>query len=122
MANKEGRVAIEKRELPAPGIANICKKAYDGKVKENVLSYCDHFAQSGEHEEDFDYESRNEKTADIVQAFYTLVTDFYEYGYGPSFHFAPIPDGKSFEDCLSDFEHEVARTLKAGPGMKILVS
>ena len=114
--------AEQRRDLPAPGIANVCQKPYDGKIKENVSSYCDHFAQSGEHEEDFDYESRNEKAGDIATSYYTLVTDFYEYGYGPCFHFAPVPDGKSYNDCISDYEHEIASTLNARPGMKILVS
>ena len=110
-----------KGELTAPGIANICKKAYDGKIRENVSLYNDHFAKKGDREEDFDYKSRREKTNDIVQSFYTLVTDFYEYGYGPSFHFAPVPDGKTFEECIRDYEHDIARTLNARPGMKILV-
>lgn len=120
---KDTEVATDKRrdELPAPGIANICKKAYDGNVKDNVVRYSDHFSQSGEREEDFDYKTRREKTNDIVKYFYTLVTDFYEYGYGSSFHFAPVPDGRGFEDCLRDYEHEIARTLNARPGMKILV-
>ena len=120
MSSREG--TTESRELPAPGIANVCKKPYDGKIMENVSSYCDHFSQSGEKEEDFDYKSRTEKTGDIVRSFYTLVTDFYEYGYGPCFHFAPVPDGKSFSECLAEYEHEIARTLNAGPGKKILVS
>jgi sterol 24-C-methyltransferase len=118
MSSREG--TTESRELPAPGIANVCKKPYDGKIMENVSSYCDHFSQSGEKEEDFDYKSRTEKTGDIVRSFYTLVTDFYEYGYGPCFHFAPVPDGKSFSECLAEYEHEIARTLNAGPGKKIL--
>ena len=108
--------------LPPPGIADVCKKAYDGRIKENVSTYSDHFSQSGDHEEDFDYKSRNEKTGDIVQSFYTLVTDFYEYGYGQSFHFAPVLDGKTFDECISEYEQEIAKTLNARPGMKILVS
>ena len=109
-------------EVQAPGIAAICQKPFNGNIKENVTSLCDHFSQTGDREEDFDYESRAEKVSDIVQSYYTLVTDFYEYGYGPSFHFAPVPDGRGFEDCISDFEHEISRTLNARPGMKILVS
>lgn len=108
-------------EIAAPGIANVCKKPYGGKIRENVSLYNNHFSKTGEREEDFDYKSRSEKTNDIVQSFYTLVTDFYEYGYGPSFHFAPVHDGKTFEECIHEYEHELGRTLKARPGMKLLV-
>ena len=110
----------ERRQLT--GITTICKQPYNGQIHENVTSYSDHFVQSGDREEDFDYKSRNEKTGDIVENFYTLVTDFYEYGYGRSFHFAPVFDGKSFEECIAEFEDELAKTLNARPGMKILVS
>lgn len=108
----------ERRQLT--GITTICKQPYNGQIHENVTSYSDHFVQSGDREEDFDYKSRNEKTGDIVENFYTLVTDFYEYGYGRSFHFAPVFDGKSFEECIAEFEDELAKTLNARPGMKIL--
>lgn len=105
-----------------PGISTICKQPYNGQIQENVTSYSDHFVQSGDKEEDFDYKSRNEKTGDIVKNFYTLVTDFYEYGYGRSFHFAPVFDGKSLDECIAEFEDDLAKTLNARPGMKILVS
>ena len=106
----------------APGIASIGKKPFDGKIEENVASYSDHFSQAGDREEDFDYQTRSENTKDISKSFYTLVTDFYEYGYGESFHFAPVKDGLSFSECIADYEREVAKTLNARPGMKILVS
>ena len=108
--------------VPAPGIATVCHKPYDGNIQENVTRFSSHFSKSGDREEDFDYKTRNEHAKDIVTNFYTLVTDFYEYGYGPSFHFAPVPDGKGFEDCIRDYEHEIAQSLNARPGMKILVS
>lgn len=104
------------------GISDVCKTAYGGKVRENVAHYSQHFSKTGEREEDFDYESRTEKTGEIAQSFYTLVTDFYEYGYGPSFHFAPVQDAQSLEECLLHYEQEIARTLKARPGRRILVS
>ena len=105
----------------APGIAEVCQKPFDGKIRENEARYSEHFSKSGEREEDHDYDSRNEHATGIAQSYYTLVTDFYEYGYGTSFHFAPVHDGQSFQDCLHDYEREVARTLDARSGAKILV-
>ena len=112
----------EAEAAAAPGLTDVCRKAYDGKLRENVTTYNDHFAKAGEREEDYDYEARTEKTIELAQSYYTLITDFYEYGYGASFHFAPVNDGQSVEDCLRDYEQEIARTLEAKPGMKILVS
>ena len=106
----------------APGIASIGKKPYSGKISENVDSYSDHFSEQGEKEEEFNYQERSEQTTDIVQSFYTLVTDFYEYGYGECFHFAPVIDGLTFMECLFEYERGIADTLNARPGSKILVS
>jgi sterol 24-C-methyltransferase len=103
-----------------PGIADVCQKPYDGKIRDNVAQYSEKFAKAGEREGDFDYESRTEKTIEITQSYYTLVTDFYEYGYGASFHFGPVRDGQTLQDCLLEYEHEIARNLNARPGMKIL--
>ena len=114
-------ISGERGEVAAPGIATMCKKPLDGKIQETVTSYSDHFAEKGEKETDFDYKSRNEKSSDIARSFYTLVTDFYEYGYGECFHFAPVPDGKTFDECIVDYECDIAKDLKARPGMKILV-
>ena len=48
--------------------------------------------------------------------YYDLVTDFYEYGWGPSFHFAPRRTGESlaFESPLPD---ELARLVKGRRGL-----
>ena len=105
-----------------PSIVSTERKQFVGKTGENLVSCSDRFARAGLKEEDFDYHTRNEKTTDIAQSFYTLVTDFYEYGYGESFHFAPVKDGLSFSECIADYEREIAKTLNARPGMKILVS
>ena len=59
---------------------------------------------------------------DIARNYYDLVTDFFEYGYGLSFHFAPVFTDKTLAECISDFESEVGRDLHAKPGMKLLVS
>jgi sterol 24-C-methyltransferase len=47
--------------------------------------------------------------------YYDLVTDFYEYGWGESFHFAPRFSGESFAASLARLEHKVALRLGIGP-------
>ena len=49
--------------------------------------------------------------------YYDLVTDFYEYGWGSSFHFAPRDPGESFEDSQLRHQHYIADKLGLSPGM-----
>ena len=54
---------------------------------------------------------------DVENAYYDLVTDFYEYGWGQSFHFAPRAANESFAASLARHEHYLAHRLDLGPGM-----
>ncbi len=58
--------------------------------------------------------------ARMVTAFYDLVTDFYEYGWGQSFHFAPMKVGESFEESIVGHEHFLGEAIGLRPGMKVL--
>ena len=51
--------------------------------------------------------------------YYDLVTDFYEYGWGRSFHFAPRVPGESFGDSLVRHQRKLADTLELQPGMVV---
>jgi sterol 24-C-methyltransferase len=57
---------------------------------------------------------------DLTREYYDLVTDFYEYGWGQSFHFAPRFRGESLEASLARSEYHLALRLGAQPGMKLL--
>ena len=48
--------------------------------------------------------------------YYNLVTDFYEYGWGTSFHFCTQRKGESYKAALARHEHFLALKLKIGPG------
>jgi len=61
-----------------------------------------------------------ERYAPMVTAFYDLVTDFYEYGWGRSFHFAPTKDGASFEESLASHQRFLGEAMGLGPGTKVL--
>ncbi len=58
--------------------------------------------------------------ATVVNHFYDLVTDFYEYGWGPSFHFATRFTGETFREAIARFEHRIALKLGLGPGFRVL--
>ncbi len=77
----------------------------------------------GEYEEryragkDGGLESRKSDYRNFTDLYYDLVTDFYEYGWGRSFHFAPRVPGESFKASLARHEHYLAHKLGLGPGM-----
>jgi cyclopropane fatty-acyl-phospholipid synthase-like methyltransferase len=47
----------------------------------------------------------------MVNKFYNLVTDFYEYGWGESFHFGPRARGETFHESLRRHEYYLALRL-----------
>ena len=65
-------------------------------------------------------ESRKERYQSLVNHYYDLVTDFYEFGWGQSFHFAPRRQGESFKASLLRHQHFLADRLSLKPGMQVL--
>uniref|UniRef100_A0A7S3QZT3 Methyltransferase n=1 Tax=Dunaliella tertiolecta TaxID=3047 RepID=A0A7S3QZT3_DUNTE len=61
-----------------------------------------------------------ERTVQLVDVFYSLVTDIYEWGWGQSFHFSPKLPHKSWEGSEAAHEARIATVLQAKPGDKIL--
>ena len=59
-------------------------------------------------------ESDQKKFNDL---YYDLATDFYEYGWGRSFHFAPRVPGESLAASLARHELYLANVLELKPGM-----
>lgn len=60
------------------------------------------------------------RTAQLVDVFYSLVTDIYEWGWGPSFHFSPKLPGKNWAQSEAAHEARVAVALGLGPGKRAL--
>jgi sterol 24-C-methyltransferase len=81
-------------------------------VRSSVTAYEGQFAGPTER--------RRENEVDLARSYYQLVTDFYEFGWGKSFHFAPRRRGESLESSLGRFEREIADRLQLRPGMKAL--
>ena len=65
-------------------------------------------------------ERGKEEYAAMVETFYDLITDFYEYGWGRSFHFAPAKDGASFEEAIAGHQYFLGEALGLKPGMEVL--
>jgi 24-methylenesterol C-methyltransferase len=60
------------------------------------------------------------RTAALVDVFYSLVTDIYEWGWGQSFHFSPKLPGKTWAQSEVAHEARVAVALGLGPGKRAL--
>ncbi|KAJ6424707.1 hypothetical protein OIU84_025466 [Salix udensis] len=56
----------------------------------------------------------------MVNKYYDLVTSFYEFGWGESFHFAPRFKGESLRESIKRHEHFLALQLGLKPGQKVL--
>ena len=84
-------------------------------VRAAIGEYEDRFrtAQVGVLESE---EGHHEK---VTNLYYDLVTDFYEYGWGRSFHFAPRVPGESFRASLARHERYLAEVLRLSPGMVV---
>ena len=64
-------------------------------------------------------ERRKTEYRELTNKYYDLVTDFYEYGWGKSFHFAPRRSNESFAESLARHERNLAERLDLRPGMRV---
>ncbi len=98
----------------ASRLTDILKEAKSGDRVDTAVRDYDHRyggdVRGGLDERRTDY--RN-----FQNTYYDLVTDFYEYGWGQSFHFAPRVVGESFAASLARHEHYIAHMLSLRPGM-----
>jgi len=79
--------------------------------------------QTQSHVEDFnavfeekDLDKRIDNAQSVTKQFYDLVTDFYEYGWGQSFHFAPRFTGEEFHASIARHEYYLSNKLDLKPG------
>jgi len=89
-------------------------------AKDLVNSGINSYNQFFEQEDGKGVGSRILSTPEFVDKFYSLITDFYEYGWGESFHFAAREIGESFEASIIRQETAIAETIGLKPGMRAL--
>jgi sterol 24-C-methyltransferase len=63
---------------------------------------------------------RNEDYASLVNDYYDLATEFYEWGWGTSFHFADRRKGESFQQSILRHEYYLAGRLGVNKGSLLL--
>ena len=74
----------------------------------------------GDITSDESIEERKKRYADMVNDFYNLVTDFYEWGWGQSFHFGPRFHNESFVESIKRAEYHLCSRLGMKPGVRAL--
>jgi len=67
-----------------------------------------------------DAEKRKNNYAAVVNKYYDLATDFYEFGWGMSFHFAARHKSESLESSIARHEIFLANKLKLKEGQRAL--
>eukprot|EP00741_Cyanophora_paradoxa_P024439 tig00022075_g23596.t1 len=104
-----------KRDDPTRGVTTPLSLSREVINKEKSGSYMEMFNQ-----DKTDNDSRKEIYDTIAKYYYDLVTDFFEFGWGQSFHFAPRFYGESFEMSIARHEQWLALKMGLKPGMKVL--
>eukprot|EP01065_Artemidia_motanka_P044709 TRINITY_DN640_c0_g1_i2.p1 TRINITY_DN640_c0_g1~~TRINITY_DN640_c0_g1_i2.p1 ORF type:complete len:384 (+),score=141.77 TRINITY_DN640_c0_g1_i2:61-1152(+) len=71
---------------------------------------------------DYDRKQTTDGARDIemVDQYYNMATDFYEYGWGQSFHFAHTMKDESHDDSIRRHEQRLGPLLNLGPGKKTI--
>lgn len=64
--------------------------------------------------------SRLQDYSALTKHYYNLVTDFYEYGWGASFHFCTFYKGESFTQAIARHEHYLAAKMGLNENMTVL--
>jgi sterol 24-C-methyltransferase len=96
-----------------PGLLRVARGIVPPtEVPATVDRYHGHFAG--------DAEQRRLDYASVVNTYYDLVTDFYEYGWGQSFHFAPRARSETFRESLLRHEQWLALRLGLSPDKHVL--
>lgn len=65
-------------------------------------------------------EQRKENYKTLVSNYYSVSTDFYEYGWGKSFHFANRFRGETLDESIQRHESYLAMQLGIKSGEKVL--
>ena len=87
-----------------------------GAVREVLQEYRGYFDEAT----GADADARKRNYQALANRFYDLVTDFYRFGWGDSFHFAPRRKGERFRNSLARCERFLADALDLRAGMKVL--
>lgn len=87
----------------------------EGDIRSEVVAYRSLHDNSGGN-----LETRKSKYQEMVSNYYDLVTDFYEIGWGKSFHFAARQKGERFASSIMRHQHYMAFRLGLRAAERVL--
>lgn len=103
-------------DVSKTGIKALLSKNKNAQ-KEAVSKYLKHWdGATDKAAEDKRLEDYNEST----HSYYNVVTDFYEYGWGTSFHFSRYYKGENFQQATARHEHYLAHQADIQDGDLVL--
>jgi sterol 24-C-methyltransferase len=102
--------------MQTPALSNVARDALGDEVARTVEEY----RRLHDETRGGDVGARRERYAELARSYYDLVTDFYEYGWGQSFHFATRAVGESFETSIARHELYLAHRLGLRAGVRVL--
>lgn len=105
LQNKESTLKREQVKDSINGYENL----FDGARKD-----------TGKINTEESIKKREKEYQTMVDSFYNLVTDFYEWGWGQSFHFAPRLKGETFLESIKRAEYYLALRAGMGPNTKAI--
>jgi len=96
-------------------VSGLLRVEKDSRVemKKQINEYTDLFDASGA-------DARKSHYTDVVNKYYDLATDFYEFGWGHSFHFAPRHKWESLESSIERHELWLANRLGLAEDSKVI--
>ncbi|KAH3671379.1 hypothetical protein WICMUC_004676 [Wickerhamomyces mucosus] len=90
----------------------------DNKAQEVAINdYLKHWDGKTDKEAE---QRRLEDYNQSTHSYYNVVTDFYEYGWGTSFHFSRYYKGEAFAQATARHEHYLAHKIGIKEGWKVL--
>lgn len=90
------------------------------KERNAVSAALDEYTSLYDEKQGGSVEKRKGNYTTMVNHFYDLMTDFYEFGWGQSFHFATRHKWESFEASIARHEMWLAHKMELKPGMRVL--
>lgn len=103
--------------MSEPGVTALLRNTK--MKKEEVAKVADDYANFFDKDKST-AEDRKQNYASVVNAYYDLATDFYEYGWGQSFHFSTRAKSEAWAQAIARHEHYLALKLQVGHGDQVL--
>lgn len=102
--------------MSAFDIVGDASRTLGTRVKRQIDKYRSLHEEADGH----DTEARKARSQELANTYYDLVTDFYERGWGSSFHFAAPRRGEDYSEAIARHQHYIALRLGLEEGMRVV--